>query len=31
MAIVPTSTGSISSFADGTTHLILDITAYFAP
>ena len=31
MAIVPTTNGSISAFADGSTYLVLDISAYFAP
>jgi hypothetical protein len=31
MAIVPTSNGSISAFAYSATHLILDVSAYFAP
>ena len=31
MAIVPTSGGSVSAFASDYTHLILDITGYFAP
>jgi hypothetical protein len=31
MAIVPTTNGSVSAFADGSTHLVLDISAYFAP
>ena len=30
MAIVPTTNGSISAFASGPTHLILDISGYFA-
>jgi sugar lactone lactonase YvrE len=31
MAIVPTSNGAISAFATSSTHLILDIYAYFGP
>jgi hypothetical protein len=31
MAIVPTNDGKINAFAAGTTQLILDISAYFAP
>ena len=31
MAIVPTNNGKIDAFASGTTQLILDISAYFAP
>ena len=31
MAIVPNVNGSIDAYADGLTHLILDISAYFAP
>lgn len=31
MAIVPTTNGSVSVFAPNTTHLVLDISAYFAP
>jgi hypothetical protein len=31
MAIVPTANGSISVFASQPTHLILDISGYFAP
>ena len=31
MAIVPTSNGSIDAFASQATHLILDISGYFAP
>jgi hypothetical protein len=31
MAIVPTTNGSIDAFASGTTQLVLDISAYFAP
>ena len=31
MAIVPNGNGSISAYADGLTHLILDISGYFAP
>jgi hypothetical protein len=31
MAIVPTTNGSISAFAKGSTYLVLDISAYFAP
>ena len=31
MAIVPTTNGSISSFASNPVHLILDISGYFAP
>ncbi len=31
MAIVPTVNGSISAFASNPTHLILDISGYFAP
>ncbi|HWX53037.1 MAG TPA: hypothetical protein VN176_00460 [Verrucomicrobiae bacterium] len=31
MAIVPTANGSISAFAPSPTHLVLDISGYFAP
>lgn len=31
MAIVPTTDGSISAFASNATHLILDISSYYAP
>lgn len=31
MAIVPTSNGSIGAFVPEKTHLVLDITGYFAP
>jgi len=31
MAIVPTTTGSVSVFPSGPTHLVLDIFGYFAP
>jgi 6-phosphogluconolactonase (cycloisomerase 2 family) len=31
MAIVPTSNGSVSAFSSHSTHLILDISGYFAP
>ena len=31
MAIVPTTNGSISAFASASTHVILDISGYFAP
>src|SRR6266576_3539758 len=31
MAIVPTTNGSVSAFATASTHLVLDISAYFAP
>jgi hypothetical protein len=31
MAIVATTTGSISVFPSGPTHLVLDIFGYFAP
>jgi hypothetical protein len=31
MAIVPTTNGSISAFATNQTHLLLDISGYFAP
>jgi hypothetical protein len=31
MAIVPTTNGSVSAFASNPTHLVLDISAYFAP
>ena len=31
MAIVPTMNGSIDAYVDGLTHLILDISGYFAP
>jgi hypothetical protein len=31
MAIVPTSNGSVSAFGSHATHLILDISGYFAP
>ena len=31
LAIVPTSNGSIDAFATGLTHLILDMSSFFAP
>jgi len=31
MAIVPNANGSIDVYADGLTHLIMDISGYFAP
>jgi uncharacterized repeat protein (TIGR01451 family) len=31
MAIVPTTNGSISAFSANATHLVLDISGYFAP
>jgi hypothetical protein len=31
MAIVPTTNGSVSAFATGLTHLILDLYGFFAP
>jgi hypothetical protein len=31
MAIVPTANGSIDAFASSPTHLVLDISGYFAP
>lgn len=31
MAIVPTDNGEIDAFASGTTHLILDISSFYAP
>jgi len=31
MAIVPTTNGSVSAFATGSTHLILDLFGFFAP
>src|SRR3954465_4756095 len=31
MAIVPTSNGSVSAFGSSATHLVLDISGYFAP
>ena len=31
MAIVPTTTGSVSVFPSNPTHLVLDIFGYFAP
>ncbi len=31
MAIVPTSNGSVSAFGSNATHLVLDISGYFAP
>jgi len=31
MAIVPNKNGSIEAYADGLTHLIMDISGYFAP
>ena len=31
LAIVPTTNGSISAFASNATHMILDISGYFAP
>ena len=31
MAIVPNKDGTIDAYASGTTQLILDISAYFAP
>jgi hypothetical protein len=31
MAIVPTSNGSVSAFGSSATHVVLDISGYFAP
>jgi hypothetical protein len=31
VTIVPTSNGSVSVFSSASTHLILDVFAYFAP
>jgi Pro-kumamolisin, activation domain len=31
MAILPTTNGAVDAYAAGTTHLILDISGYFAP
>ncbi len=31
MAILPSANGSVNAFAAGTTHLILDLSGYFAP
>ena len=31
LAIVPTANGSISAFRSKATHLVLDISGYFAP
>jgi hypothetical protein len=31
MAIVPTTTGSVSVFLPAATHLVLDLFGYFAP
>jgi len=31
MAIVPTTTGSVSVFPSAATHLVLDLFGYFAP
>ena len=31
MAIVPNVNGSIDAYADGLTHLFLDISGYFTP
>jgi hypothetical protein len=31
LAIVPTTNGSVSAFASNPTHLVLDISGYFAP
>jgi hypothetical protein len=31
MALVPTTNGSVNAFASDSTHLILDLSAYFAP
>jgi hypothetical protein len=31
MAIVPTTNGSIDSFVDNPTYMVLDIVGYFAP
>jgi len=31
MAIVPTNNGSVSAFGSSATHLVLDISGYFAP
>ena len=30
MAIVPTTNGGINAFAAGATHLVLDVSGYFA-
>jgi hypothetical protein len=31
MAIVPTTNGSVSAFTSNSSHLVLDISGYFAP
>ena len=31
LAIVPDTSGAVSAYAEGLTHLILDISGYFAP
>jgi hypothetical protein len=31
MAIVPTDNGEIDAFASGLTHLVLDISSFYAP
>ena len=31
LAIVSTTNGAIDAFASGRTHLVLDISSYFAP
>ena len=31
MALVPTANGSVNAFASDSTHLILDLSGYFAP
>jgi len=31
MAIVPSTNGKVDAFANGTTQLVLDISAYYAP
>jgi len=31
MALVPTTNGSIDVFASSSTHLVLDVSSYFAP
>jgi hypothetical protein len=31
MAIVPTTNGSVSAFTSNPSHLVLDISGYFAP
>jgi hypothetical protein len=31
MAVVPTTSGSIDAFASSATHLVLDVSSYFAP